>query len=103
MDIQKNITVPLFGLLTLIFGFSATASGIFRAWLVFWICLLLAIVSLVVFVRLRFADFVNFFVSRQARYGANVALSILGVIGIAIFANAIVTHRFDKRRFKRQI
>ena len=97
MDIQKNITVPLFGLLTLIFGFSATASGIFRAWLVFWICLLLAIVSLVVFVRLRFADFVNFFVSRQARYGANVALSILGVIGIAIFANAIVTHRFDKR------
>lgn len=97
MDTEKNITAPLFGLLTLVFGFGATASGIFRAWPVFWICLLLAIVSLTVFARLRFADFVNFFVSRQARYGANVALSILGVIGIAVFANAIVTHRFDKR------
>ena len=97
MDMEKNITGPLFGLLTLVFGFSATASGIFRAWSVFWICLLLAIVSLAVFARLRFADFVNFFVSRQARYGTNVALSILGVIGIAVFANAIVTHRFDKR------
>lgn len=97
MDRQKNIAGPLFGLLTLVFGFSATASGIFRAWSVFWICLLLAIVSLAVFARLRFTDFVNFFVSRQARYGANVALSIVGVIGIAVFANAIVTHRFDKR------
>ena len=97
MDTQKNITAPLFGLLTLIFVFSATASGMFRAWPVFWICLLLAIVSLVIFARLRFADFLNFFVSRQARYGANVALSIVGVIGIAIFVNAIVTHRFDKR------
>ena len=97
MDMPKNITAPLFGLLTLIFGFSATASGIFRAWPVFWICLLLALVSLTIFARLRFADFVNFFLSRQARYGANVALSILGVIGIAVFANAIVTHRFDKR------
>ena len=97
MDKKKNITGPLFGLLTLIFGFSATASGIFRARFVFWVCLLLAIVSLTVFARLRFADFVNFFVSRQARYGANVALSIVGVIGIAVFANAIITHRFDKR------
>lgn len=97
MDIQKNVIAPLFGLLTLVFGFGATASGIFRAWPVFWICLLLALVSFTIFARLRFADFVNFFVSRQARYGANVALSILGVIGIAVFANAIVTHRFDKR------
>ena len=94
---QKNIIAPLFGLLTLIFVFSATASAIFRAWFVFGICLLLVIVSLTVFAWLRFADFVNFFVSRQARYGANVALSIIGVIGIAVFANAIVTHRFDKR------
>ena len=97
MESEKNITAPLFGLLALVFGFGATASGIFRAWSVFWICLLLALVSLTVFARLRFTDFVNFFVSRQARYGANVALSILGVIGIAVFANAIVTDRFDKR------
>lgn len=94
---KKSIAGPLFGFLALIFSFITTASGIFRAWPVFWICLLLALVSLVIFVRLRFADFVNFFVSRQARYGANVALSIAGVIGIAVFVNAIVTHRFDKR------
>ena len=94
---NKSILGPLFGLLTLIFGFVATVSGLFRAWNIFAVCLLLAVVSLVVFARLRFADFVNFFVSRQARYGANVTLSIVGVIGIAVFANAIVTHRFDKR------
>ena len=94
---KKSIAGPLFGLLALIFSFIATASGLFRAWVVFWICLLLALVSLVIFARLRFTDFVNFFVSRQARYGANVALSIVGVIGISVFANAIITHRFDKR------
>lgn len=94
---NKSILGPLFGLLTLIFGFVATVSGLFRAWNIFGVCVLLAVVSLVIFARLRFADFVNFFVSRQARYGANVTLSIVGVIGIAVFANAIVTHRFDKR------
>ena len=97
MKTKKNIAGPLFGLLTLIFSFISTASGLFRAWPVFWISLLLALVSLAVFARLRFADFVNFFVSRQVRYGANVALGIAGVIGIAVFANAIVAHRFDKR------
>lgn len=95
--VNKSILGPLFGLLTLIFGFVATVSGLFRAWNIFGVCLLLAVVSLVIFARLRFADFINFFVSRQARYGANVALSIVGVIGIAVFANAIVAHRFDKR------
>ncbi len=97
METKKNIAGPLFGLLTLIFSFIATASGLFRAWPVFWVCLLLALISLIIFAWLRFADFVNFFVSRQARYGANVALGIAGVIGIAVFANAIVAHRFDKR------
>jgi len=63
----------------------------------FWILLLLCATALVIFARLRFADFVNFFTSRQARYGANVALSIVGVIGIAVFVNAIVAQRFDKR------
>lgn len=94
---NKSIAGPILGLLTLVFSFIATASAVFQSWLAFWICLLLALVSLTVFARLRFADFINFFVSRQARYGANVALSIIGVIGIAVFANAIVGHRFDKR------
>ena len=94
---KKSIAGPLFGLLTLIFSFIATASWIFGAWPVFWICLLLVLFSLAIFARLQFTDFINFFVSRQARYGANVALSVIGVIGIAVFTNAIVTHRFDKR------
>lgn len=97
MENQKSIAGPLFGLLTLIFGFMAIASWIFGAWPVFWICLLLVLFSLAIFARLRFSDFVNFFVSRQARYGANVALGVIGVIGIAVFVNAIVVQRFDKR------
>ena len=94
---NKNITGPLFGLLTLIFTFVAIANWIFQARLAFWICLLLALVSLAIFARLRFSEVIDFFVSRQARYGANVALSIVGVIGIAVFVNAIVVQRLDKR------
>ena len=97
METNKGIAGPLFGFLTLIFGFIAIASWIFQTRLIFWICLLLALVSLVIFARLRFSDFTNFFISRQARYGANVALSIIGVIGIAIFVNAIVVQRLDKK------
>ncbi len=97
MQTNKGITGPLFGFLTLIFSFIAIASWIFQAFPIFWICLLLALVSLAIFARLQFADFMNFFVSRQARYGANVALSIVGVIGIAVFVNAIVINRFDKK------
>ena len=94
---NKSITGPIFGLLTLIFTFVAIANWIFQARLAFWICLLLALVSLVIFARLRFSEMIDFFISRQARYGANVVLSIVGVIGIAIFVNAIVVQRFDKR------
>ena len=97
METNKGITGPIFGFLTLIFSFIAIASWIFQAFSIFWICLLLALVSLAIFARLRFSDFTNFFISRQARYGANVALSIVGVIGIAVFVNAIVINRFDKK------
>lgn len=94
---SKNVTGPLFGFLALIFGFAAVVSLLFGEKAIFWIFLLLCATALVIFTRLRFADFVNFFISRQARYGANVALSIVGVIGIAVFVNAIVAQRFDKR------
>ena len=97
MEANKRVIGPLLGFLTLIFSFIAIASWIFQARLIFWICLLLALVSLAIFARLRFADFMNFFISRQARYGANVALSIVGVIGILVFANAIVIRQFDKQ------
>ena len=97
METHKSTTGPLFGLLTLIFVFVAIANWIFQVRLVFWIFLLLALVSLAIFVRLRFSEVIAFFVSRQARYGANVVLSIVGVIGIAAFVNAIVAQRLDKR------
>ena len=97
METNKSITGPLFGLLTLIFIFVAIANWIFQVRFAFWICLLLALVSLAIFVRLRFSEVIDFFVSRQARYGANVVLSIVGVIGIAVFVNAIVVQRLDKR------
>ena len=97
METNKRVTGPVLGFLTLIFSFIAIASWVFQARLIFWICLLLALVSLAIFARLRFEDFRNFFISRQARYGANVALSIIGVIGIVVFINAIVIQRFDKK------
>ena len=97
MATDKGIAAPLFGLLALIFTFVGIANWIFQARLAFWICLLLGLVSLVIFVRLRFSAIMDFFISRQARYGANVALSIVGVIGIAVFINAIIVQRFDKR------
>ena len=94
---SKNVTGPLFGFIALIFGFAAVASLLFGEKIVFAIFLSLCFIAFVVFVSLRFTDFVRFFISRQARYGANVALSILGVIGITVFVNAIVAQRFDKR------
>lgn len=94
---NKNVTGPLFGLLALIFGFVALASFFLRAMPAFAVCLFFSVASLSVFARLRFADFVKFFVSRQARYGANVAMSIVGVVGIAVFVNVIVAQRFNKR------
>ena len=93
----KNVVGPLFGFLTLIFCFVSTASLFLKAWLAFAIFLILCLISLAIFARLHFKEFVHFFVSRQLRYGTNVALSILGVIGIAVFVNVIVTRQFNKR------
>ena len=94
---KKDVAGPLFGFLTLIFCFISIASLFLKAWIAFWICLVLCIAALAVFARFRFREFVHFFVSRQLRYGTNVALSILGIIGIAVFVNVIVAQRFDKR------
>ncbi|MDE0088585.1 MAG: Gldg family protein, partial [Candidatus Poribacteria bacterium] len=93
----KNVVGPLFGFLSLIFCFVSIASLFLKAWLAFTIFLIFCLISLAIFARLHFKEFVHFFVSRQLRYGTNVALSILGVIGIAVFVNVIVAQRFDKR------
>ncbi len=94
---KKDVAGPLLGFLALIFCFISIASLFLKAWLAFAICLILCLISLAIFARLRYKEFAHFFVSRQLRYGANVALSILGVIGIAVFINVIVVQRFDKR------
>ncbi len=98
MPKSKNMAGPLLGLIALIFGFTAIASFLLGATLAAWLCLLICLTALAIFARLRFNEFASFFVSRQARYGANVAISIIGVIGIAIFINVIVAQRFDKRK-----
>ncbi|MDE0184664.1 MAG: Gldg family protein [Candidatus Poribacteria bacterium] len=90
---------PLFGFFSLIFLF-ATLVILFlsnnRTSTVFWISLALGIAAFSVFAAKRFQTVLHFFVSRQARYGANVAISILATLGIAIILNVVVAQRFDK-------
>jgi ABC-type uncharacterized transport system involved in gliding motility auxiliary subunit len=90
---------PLLGFVSLIFLFAALVSlflASYRTSPAFWIFLVLGIAAFAAFVAKRFQAVVNFFVSRQARYGANVAISILATLGIAIILNIIVAQRFDK-------
>ncbi len=95
--VGKNVAGPLFGFLTLILCFVSIACLLLKSWIAFWIFLVLFIVALAVFAILCYKEFVDFFASRQLRYGTNVTLSILGVLGIAIFVNIIVVQRFDIR------
>ena len=90
---------PLFGFFCLIFLFATLVSLFlsgYRTSLVFWICLALGLAAFAAFAAKRFQAILHFFVSRQARYGANVAISILATLGIAIVLNVIVAQRFDK-------
>ncbi len=92
---RKNVAGPIVGFLALIFCFISIACLSLKAWLVFWIFLILFVATLAVLAALHYQDFVNLFVSRQLRYGTNVALSVIGIIGIAVFVNVIVSQRFD--------
>ena len=87
---------PLLGFLALILLFGALASYVLAATAAFWILLLLGAGTLIAFVVLNTPIVVRFFVSRQTRYGANVALSIIGLIGIAVIVNVLVSQKFDK-------
>ncbi len=90
---------PLLGFVSLILLFAALVSLFLssdRPSPVFWVFLVLGIATFTAFVAKRFQAVVNFFVSRQARYGANVAISILATLGIAIILNIIAAQRFDK-------
>ena len=86
---------PLLGFLTLILLFGALASYLLAATGAFWILLLLGLGTLIAFVALNAQIVTLFFVSRQARYGANVAISIIGLVGIMVIINVIVGHKLD--------
>ena len=94
---RKNVAGPLFGFLSLILCFVSIACFALKTWIAFWILLVLFIAAFAVFAVLRYREFIDFFVSRQLRYGTNVTLSILGLLGITIFVNIIVAQRFDIR------
>ena len=88
----------LFGFIALIFLSLASANLLYtRQFTVFfWLFFVLGLGLLSVFVALRFQDVIGFLTSRQARYGANVSFSILGVVGIIVIINIVVIQRFDK-------
>ena len=90
---------PLFGFFSLIFLFATLVilflSG-YRTSPAFWISLALGIAAFAAFAAKRFQAILHFFVSRQARYGANVAISLIAVFGIAVILNVVVAQRFDK-------
>ncbi len=94
---DKKVVGPVFGFLTLIFCFLSVTCLFLNTWTVFWIFLVFFVASLSTFVVVRLEEIRVFFQSRQIRYGTNVALSILGVIGIAIFINVIIAQSFNKR------
>lgn len=94
---RKNVVGPIFGFITSVFCFLSVTCFFLKAWIVFWIFLILCLASSAVFIAVSFHEIRNFFNSRQLRYGTNVALSILGVIGIAVFINVIVAERLNKR------
>ncbi len=87
----------LFGFVALIFLSLASANLLYtRQFTVFfWLFFVLGLGLLSVFVALRFQDVIGFLTSRQARYGANVSFSILGVVGIVVIINIVVAQRFD--------
>ena len=90
---------PLFGFFSLIFLFATLVTlflSSYRTSAVFWVCLALGLAAFAAFAAKRFQAVLHFFVSRQARYGANVAISILATLGIAIILNVVVAQRFDK-------
>ncbi len=93
--LRRNLG-PLLGFAVLILLFGVIAAVLVRATTAFWVLLFLGLVALAGFVVLNLKDVTAFFISRQARYGANVTISLIGVAGIAVCVNVIVSQRFDK-------
>lgn len=94
---RKTAIGPIFGFITLIFCFISITCLFLKTWIVFWVFLILCVASLTIYVIVSFHEIRSFLHSRQLRYGTNVTLSILGVIGIAVFVNMIFSQRLNKR------
>ena len=88
--------VPLLGFLALILLLGAVAAYLIAANAFFWMFLIIGLGALAAFGVLNARHIRKFFVSRQARYGANVAISLIGFIGIAVIVNIIVSQKFDR-------
>ncbi len=86
---------PLLGFLALILLFGALASYLLAATAALWVLLILGVGTLTAFAALNAKIVSLFFVSRQARYGANVAISIIFLVGIMVIINVIVNRKFD--------
>ena len=92
---MKRQIGTLWGFFVISLLFPLLASLLLRNTLLIWIFLILEAGSLCAFCILRFQDLVLLLQSRQTRYGTNVAISVLSVVGLAIFTNLIVLKRFD--------
>ncbi len=92
----RDLLGSFFGFIALICSFVAIASIFLKAWLPFGIFLFISIITFGIFIKFRSIELKNLIKSRQFRYGLNVAVSIIGIIGIAVFINIIVSQKIDR-------
>ena len=92
----KDLMGSFFGFTALICSFVAIASIFLKAWLFSGVFLFISIITFGIFIKFRSIELKNLLKSRQFRYGLNVVLSIIGIIGIAVFINIIVSQKIDK-------
>lgn len=93
---RKNLLGSFFGFIALICSFVTIACLLLKAWLPFGIFLVFSFITFIIFIKFRSIELKNIFKSRQFRYGFNVTVSILGIIGIVVFINIIVSQKIDK-------
>ncbi len=92
----KNLLGSFLGFIALICCFVTIACVFLKAWLPFGFFLFISLITFGIFIKFRSFELKNLFTSRQLRYGVNVTVSLMGIIGIAVFINIIVSQRIDK-------
>ncbi|MCG9128169.1 GldG family protein [Candidatus Poribacteria bacterium] len=93
---NKNLLGSFFGFITLISSFITISCVFLNAWVPFGIFIFITLITFGVFIKFRSIELKTLFKSRQFRYGLNVFVSIIGVIGIVVFINIIVSQKFNK-------